>query len=415
MKRLYEGSEQAHEPIPDIFRRGNLPDDDREVPNWLKIKNEQFDDVDISHNTVARLIELTSPEFNEFVSSANTDMLLVYLGTMNEHEMVRFYNYLDEVVKLKEGVDAPCAREQFQRSMEGINQLDISGKLRVRAMLEVPLMITSAKNIYHKTLEFQAYIAQDYFDYDADDAFKEYEGHLVKIIWGEMKYVPDHFEQVLDQFKAFYDENNETHQKFFQHLAGRFGRLIYILYRLIHQTEGRETSLDWFTGKMVEQELIGDFQISISQSRAMTTDQKLINFLTTTFMGICDEHDDNYLSSLICVVETLFEWYPVNREACEYAMVEMMKSVALKEVNVENANNFLAFFEELPGFYEVLSYEKIIELKELISQTIGRYRPQGNKVFEQDGVKNKLILLNYLVDMEDLYYESGKAARSGDE
>jgi len=31
-------------------------------------------------------------------------------------------------------------------------------------------------------------------------------------------------------------------------------------------------------------------------------------------------------------------------------------------------------------------------------------------VFEQEGVRNKLILLNYLVDMEDIYYESGKPA-----
>ncbi|MDQ6969889.1 MAG: hypothetical protein Q9M16_05220 [Mariprofundus sp.] len=158
-----------------------------------------------------------------------------------------------------------------------------------------------------------------------------------------MKYIPDHFAQVLDHFKDFHDEHNDEHQKFFQHLARRFGRLIFSLYRLIQKTEGRETSLDWFTEKMVEHELIGDFQISISQSKAMTTDQKLINFLTTTFMGICDENDDNYLSSLICVVETLFEWYPVNHEACEYAMVEMMNSVALKKVNEENANGFIIY------------------------------------------------------------------------
>jgi hypothetical protein len=30
----------------------NKKNDERIVPNWLKIKNEQFDDVDISNNNV---------------------------------------------------------------------------------------------------------------------------------------------------------------------------------------------------------------------------------------------------------------------------------------------------------------------------------------------------------------------------
>jgi hypothetical protein len=121
---------------------------------------------------------------------------------------------------------------------------------------------------------------------------------------------------------------------------------------------------------MLEYKLVSDVEISISQSKLLSTDKKLINFLTTSFAGICDESDDNYLSSLICVVQTLFEWYPANRVACEYVMVEMMKSVAIKKVNVENANNFLEFFEELPRFYDVLSYDKIYEFKELINHVL---------------------------------------------
>ena len=36
------------------------------------------------------------------------------------------------------------------------------------------------------------------------------------------------------------------------------------------------------------------------------------------------------------------------------------------------------------------------------------YKPLDNVIFDEDDVKNKLILLNYKVDMEDLYYESWK-------
>ncbi len=393
----------------DLLKRGNLPDDDREVPNWLKIKNRQFDDVDVSHNTVDDMFTLTSPEFIEFVAAADEGLLLTYLNTLSESELSRFYQYCDDVVRLKSESDEEIsAKAQFQALMQKADQLTNTHESIARATLEIPLLVNFAKYSNKQFHDFSAYVAQDYYNYDAADDFKMYEGHLVKTIWGEMKYIPNHFEQVLDHFCKFYDENNEAHQKFFAHLANRFGKLIAILNNLVVKTEERNTSLNWFTGKMVEHDLIGDFQISISQSQAMTTDQKLINFLSTTFLGICDEHEDNYLTSLICVVETMFEWYPVNQEACEYAMVEMMKSVAVKKVSVENANRFLDFFAELPRFYAVLNYDRIYELKELIAYTLATEKPLDNKVFDEDDVQNKLVLLNYLIDVEDLYYQSGK-------
>ena len=392
----------------DLLKRGNLPNDTRDVPNWLKIKNRQFKNIDFASNTVDSLVALSSPDFNEFVSSTDTNMLLVYLSTLSDAQMQKFYRYLDEVVKLEEGVEHKSARVQFENALLSIKKSEITNEQRARATLEIPLMINFAKHIYHAIMDFIDYVSQDYYNYGIDNEFKMYEGHLEQIIWGKMNLIPDHFEQVIDHFKNFYDENNEEHKKFFIHLSKRFGLLIAILSRLVYKTQDRATSLNWFVSKMVEYGVVGSVEISISQSKTLTTDQKLINFLATTFGGICDESDDNYLSSLICVVETLFEWYPVNREACDYAMVEMMKSVGAKKVNVDNANAFIAFFEELPRFYEVLSYDKIYELKELINQTLTHYAPHKNEIFEQEGVKNKLVLLNYFIDMEDLYYESGK-------
>ena len=392
----------------DLLKRGNLPDDTRDVPNWLKIKNRQFKNVNVSSNTVDSLVALSSPEFNEFVSSADTDMLLVYLSTLSDTQIQKFYQYLDDIVKLEEGTEPKSARMQFENAMLNIHKSEITKEQRARATLEIPLMINFAKSIYHKIMDFIEYVSQGYYNYDIEDEFKMYEGHFEQIIWGKMNLIPDSFEQVIDHFKNFYDENNEEHQKFFIHLSKRFGLLIATLSRLVYKTQDRETSFNWFVSKMVEYGVVGSVEISISKSKSLTTEQKLINFLTTTFGGICDESDDNYLSSLICVVETLFEWYPVNREACDYAMVEMMKSVGVKKVNVDNANAFIAFFEELPRFYEVLSYDKIYELKELINYTLTNSAPHKNEIFEQEGVKNKLVLLNYFIDMEDLYYESGK-------
>ncbi len=390
----------------DLFKRGNLPDDTRTVPNWLKIKNTQFDGVDVAKNRVNEIVKLTSDEFNELVSSSDNGLLFTYLATLSQKELERFYDYNDRVVKLAEGAEI-SSREQFENAMAGVNMSQMTKEQRARATLEMPLMINFAKNIYHKITDFMEYARADYFDFE-NETFRMYEGHLSKIMWDEMKYIPDHFEQVIEYFQGFYDENDEEHKAFFAHLCQRFGLLIATLNRLVVMSENRECSLNWFTGKMVEYALVGDAQISLSQSKTLTTDKKLINFLTLTFAGICDESDDNYLSNLINVVETLFEWYPVNRVACEYAMVEMMKSVAIKKVNVENANAFLSFFEELPRFYEVLSFEKIMELKELVNQTLSTYKPQDNEIFESKEVKNKLILLNYFIDMEDLYYDTGK-------
>jgi hypothetical protein len=392
----------------DLLKRGNLPDDDRSVPNWLKIKNKQFHEVDFSHNVIDNLIMLSSAEFNEFVSSVNHDMLFVYLSTMSDNNMQKFYTYLQDNDTLEPRSQEKSAREQFENTMCQIKADEISDEKKARATLEIPLMINFSKHTYHSIMDFIEYASQDYYNYASEDTFTMYEDHFSEIIWKEMKYIPDHFEQVLDHFQKFYDEKDKEHKKFFAHLSNRFGLLIATLNRLVYMREERDSSFNWFTHKMVEYDLVPDIEISISQSKTLTSDKKLINFLSTTFAGICDQSDDNYLSSLICVVQTLFEWYPTNRVACEYAMLEMMKSVAIKKVNVQNANEFLEFFEKLPRFYDVLSYDKIYELKELINHILANYKPQDNEIFDNPEVKNKLILLNYLVDMEDLYYESFK-------
>jgi len=145
--------------------------------------------------------------------------------------------------------------------------------------------------------------------------------------------------------------------------------------------------------------------MSVDTIKTLKSEQKLIDNLTLVFVSICAKKEDAYLESLINATQTLFAWYPLKSEGCEYAMVEMMKSVALKEVNKENANAFLEFFEVLPRFYEGLSFEKIIHLKGIINHALTTYKPLENKIFGQEGVKNRLILLNYRIDMEDLYYE----------
>ena len=353
----------------DMLKRGNLPDDDRVVPNWLKIKNKQFSDVDFLNNTVDKIATLDNYEFNKLISSADSGLIFTYLSTLNEIELNKFYSYLDDVVKLNLNMDYFDSRVQFENAMKTVDKSEITDEQRARATLELPLMINYAKDSYIKTITFEMFRTYDYYKEYENDVDIRFEVTLSNIIWDKMSEVPEYFEQVLTLFKDFYDENNSEHQKILTHLGSRFGYLVSTLDKLVKLTQNRsDTSLHWFVSVLADKNLLDTkYVISIDETNALESDKKLINFLTLTSVGICDENDDKYLSNLIAVVETMFEWYPVNCEACEYAMVEMMKSVAVKKVNIENANSFIDFFGELPRFYNVLDYNRIYELKSLLS------------------------------------------------
>ncbi len=245
----------------------------------------------------------------------------------------------------------------------------------------------------------------DYFKEYEDEIDARFEITLSNIIWEDMGYIPDYFEQVLKLYRDAYDENSQYHQKIFEHLAKRFGYLIFALDKLMELLENKtDTAIYWFIVEASKKELISTkIELSIDEIKSLESDKKLIDFLTLMFVSICAKNDDTYMQSIINVTKTYFEWYLANDKACEYAMVEMMKSFAIKEVNVENANAFLEFLEELPKLYKELSFDKIVQLKNLINTALVDSKPQDNKIFEKDGVKNKLILLNYLVDMEDLF------------
>jgi|GEM_PF-3390515 len=393
----------------DLLKRGNLPDGDSVVPNYLKIKNAQYDDVDWTKNNVDSVVKLSSDEFNELVSQTDNGLLFTWLSTLSDEELQRFYEYNDKTVKLENGAEA-SSKEQFQNAMASINTDEITDTQRARATLQMPLAIAYAKNLYDKTVAFRVFRTYDYFKEYKEEKDARFEATLSNIVWGEMKYIPEYFEQVLALYKDAYDQKSEYHQKIFAHMVKRFGYLIFALDKLMQLTQNkRDTSLHWFVIEASQKGLLSTkIEMSVDAICTLKSDKKLIDFLTLMFISICARDDDAYLESLINAANTLFEWYPVNSDACEYAMTEMMKSVALKKVSVENANAFIGFFEELPKFYDILSYEKIMELKESVKHILAQYKPQDNEIFDNKEVKNKLILLNYLIDMEDLYYESGK-------
>jgi len=377
--------------------------DFRELPNYLKIKNEKFDDVDTSNNSIDDIVALSSAEFNEFVSllgNENIAMLLVYLKTLDAIELAEFFLYL-EGVTLDESVDAPSAKEQFEHMLKNTAE-DLNDEMKARATLEIPLFVSYAKHIHHQALDFKEFIRAKYYPYKEDDATMQFEGYLFKTLYSEpMKFIPDYFNQILAQFRDSYDAKNDEHQQIALHLAKRFGLLVNSLHVIQKSQEEPYEGLEWFLASLVE-------EIKKVDGYDILSDDILIFYMMNTFSSIIQEDDQSYITSMIEVVKELMKFYPYLSDSFLYALQELMKSVALKEISVDNANRFLEIFEELPKLYARLSYSKIMELKNMINTVLANEKPQDNKIFDEDGVKSKLIILNYLVDMEDLYHEKEK-------
>ena len=384
-----------------ILNNVALPPEDEKskgLPVWLKIKREEFDDVNISNNSVDEIIALSSDEFNELNSLLGDNdigMLITYLKTLDEIELAEFFLYLEDV-KLKENVEAPSAQEQFVKTLKGIDGDAISNTNKKRATLELPLFINYAKTMYHQALELKAFLHEKYYPYKEEDSAIQFEGYLFKVLYSEpMKFVPDYFNQVLVQFRDYYDEHNEEHQKIALHLARRFGLLVNSLHVIQKYQDEPYDGLEWFLATFVE-------EIKKVDGESILEDDAVLFWTMNTFASIIQEDDNSYIASMIELTKELMKFYPYLNDSFLYALQELMKSVALKEISTDNANKFLEIFEELPTCYDKLSYSKIMELKEMINTVLANEKPQDNKVFDEEGVKSKMILLNYLVDMEDL-------------
>ncbi len=384
-----------------ILNNVALPPEDEKskgLPVWLKIKREEFDDVNISNNSVDEIIALSSDEFNELNSLLGDNdigMLVTYLKTLDEIELAEFFLYLEDV-KLKENVEAPSAQEQFMKTLKGIDGDAISNTNKKRATLELPLFINYAKTMYHQALELKAFLHEKYYPYKEEDSAIQFEGYLFKVLYSEpMKFVPDYFNQVLVQFRDYYDEHNEEHQKIALHLARRFGLLVNSLHVIQKYQDEPYDGLEWFLATFVE-------EIKKVDGESILEDDAVLFWTMNTFASIIQEDDNSYIASMIELTKELMKFYPYLNDSFLYALQELMKSVALKEISTDNANKFLEIFEELPKCYDKLSYSKIMELKEMIDTILANEKPQNNKVFDEEGVKSKMILLNYLLDADGL-------------
>ncbi|SFR54025.1 hypothetical protein [Thiomicrospira sp. ALE5] len=388
------------------FKLGELPDHDRPLPNWLQIKNEQQGKVDISTNTADELVSMSNEAFNELIGNdkIDNDILLVFLTTLDDGELQRFYRYLDDTVRPGNDPQASSPRKNFEAALAQVREAgNVEQLAKQRATLETPMNIRFAKSLYGQTTRLRSELESRYFDYE-NGAEKQIEGHLNMALFEEMKYIPTHYEQTLDFMRDRYlNPTDERCRRFADHLCDRFGYLIYGLYRLNHHSQITEAepgadSLAWFVATFLQER---GLDISELEEKAPLT-----YYVASVYHAIADQDEDLYLGALVRVTLELLSYYPLNSDAAEYALVETMKSVALKQVSPENAQSFLNLFTTLPHLYDRLNYQTLMRLKETINQTLAQYKPHENKVFAEHNLST-LVMLDYLIDMEDLYSQDG--------
>ena len=221
---------------------------------------------------------------------------------------------------------------------------------------------------------------------------------LSNAIWDDITKLPETFESVVAMFKEYSNENDMKQNGVFEHIAKRFGYLIFALDKFEQLTSDKEdTALHWFVKEAIKKDIIDTkFHIDIEKTNKLRSDKKLIDFLTLMYVALCAKDDDVYLEALINIVNTMWEWYAVVTEPTNIVIVHMMLTVATCEVNKKNANAFLEFFEQIPNIYKDLNYYQIMQLKKMIKKILLEHKPQDNKIFDDDSVKDKQVLLNFM-------------------
>jgi len=361
-------------------------------PLWLEIKNAEFHSSDADQNSLAFLTSLDLDEFDRFVkmlAQEKISMLFIYLATLDRIDQAFFLTYLDELGIPQEQASA------FTSTIEEFDLSKVPEDIIARVSKELPMVIIAAKEYVKQEKKlYKRYKEQALFIEDETLHFIEKSLFFASYIY-EMKYLPSYYEQVLEEFFKLYDVSKHSHKELALHLVHYYGVGIYAFYILQKAQEEPYEALERFVKEFSK-------EIEASDIADILLYDPTLFYMINSFSFIIQEDDANFINSFIMFVESLMEYLPFSFDAFVYALEELMKSFALKEVSVSQANSFLELFEKVVTYYEKLSYDQIISLKEMINQTISKEKPHENAVFEQEGVKNKVILLNFLLDMEDI-------------
>jgi len=359
-----------------ILKNMKLPACYSKIPNWLKLKNEDYEFVEIDCNKIDDMLSFDKEEFKEFIDMVDDEKLIIYLTLFNTTQREEFFELLDdlEYKSLSIGI---------KERLENIE--DISIDLQKMVTLEMDMEIEYIKYKFYQKNEFDKYLLP--FIYKSDEELVAFQKKLFISIYSQpFIYLPNYFNQLLTKFKYIY---KDEYEEVANHLAKYFGNLILSFYTIQKYNDKDFNGLKWFIEKFSK-------HISIDNK---DTKNVLYN-MNNIFKGIILKNKELYIVSMIHIMPYLSKWYPLYSENFLFIIEELLKSVALNKISINSANSLLELFEKLPILYKHLNFKMVMELKNKINYCIKNYKPLDNEVFLEDGVKAKRILLNYLVDNE---------------
>jgi len=364
------------------------------LPDWFLIKYKNFDKVEknktaLIQYALSQLSTLTKEEFEELMREKdNVLSLMIFLTLLSDKDINYFFEYI-------QGLEIEKLENVLKNDLEIMKQKEVSDEMISRVILEIPLIVNGAKYSYTKKQELQKHLQNYYYSYEDDLVI--FEASLMYAIYqNTLDNLPDSFEEILSEFSKIYNKNK--HYEIGLHLIKKFGLLANSLYVIQKGLNDKTDGLSWFLETFKnELENIDDKDIDTIINKDV-----LIIYIMNIYASIITEDSISYISSLLYATKELFKYYPINDESCIYILGELCKSIPKKEINEEIANEFIEFFEELPKLYDNLNYIKLTQLKENINYFLVNYDPLANEVFEKDNVKNKKIVLDFLVDMEDI-------------
>ena len=373
-----------------LLKRGNLPDDDRDVPTWLQIKNETYKTIPIINKIIEDIVSLEDDEFMEFMNKTiNQNVLFTALSTAKDDELKKFYKFLE---KGEEGLPA-----QFKKYIEDFRAKEIAKEQLDFALMVASLYPAEVKKTHHQLVKLHQDMNKSNFSKD-DELLFDLEYSMNSVLFHSTNDLNVELKKFISLIKEKYEEG-KIKDEFCKHIASKFAPLFKSIDKVpMDEYTTLEHDLKWFLKTFV----LDDLEVLQDDSIL----HQLILLQHLRLEAILNKNQEEYLDYTVAITRYFMAFYPYLKISGLFYIDELINFVAHKDITIKNANNFMELFEILPVFYSDTSYENIIEFKEFINKRLATWKPQDNKIFDEDGVKHKMILLNYLVDMEDLYYDN---------
>jgi hypothetical protein len=367
--------------------RGVDSEDERDFPVWLQIHLEHPRTVPSPHEIIENIIALETGEKVALFNEIADDTVLFRALAMAKS---------DEIEKLGRSL-AEISTQAAERVMEMIEKSQIQQESDTKedliVLLKASLYPVEAKSYYLQKIQLELDTLASNFESE-DKKLTEIEmqineAFLYKVDTTALFALVSHIETLHQQ--------GHIPDAFCRHIAKKFRYLRYITF-VVEGEEETQSSTDW---------LFEHFWVAENRVEEVPPAfiEILVGMTEKLLQAKVNQDKQVYFETLLALTRfTLLGFYPVLRDQALENLYGLMSFMAeFDAASQEEADAFLELFEEIPKLYETLSFESLIKIKYIIIDRLKNTTLKEHLAFSLGGKKSKMILLNYLVDMEDLW------------